>query len=142
MGRAFILLMTICSLLGVAALTQLCGIDRPLTQAETVALIEVVFEEDEREIAECIAWNESRFDPGAVSVTDDHGLFQINAGWVEGWNGKRSEIPFMTLDESRDPVTNAVAAQHIASEYGWDEWATYSLCASFAGGCHFVTLIY
>jgi hypothetical protein len=71
---------------------------------------------------------ESRFDPGAVSSTGDHGLFQVNrATWarpghpdpVADWIGRNWGHVY-------DPFVNAEMARRIYAAYGWSMWA----CAS------------
>lgn len=73
-------------------------------------------------VAEC----ESRYDVNAVSRTNDHGLFQINAIWnqpghsdpVADWIGRHWHLRY-------DPVYNALMAKKIRDKYGWGMWSCY-----------------
>ena len=68
-----------------------------------------------RQIVKC----ESGFDPGAVSHTNDHGLFQINAvhrgTWVDvtgtGWENRY------------DPELNTIYAKYLYDREGWRPWS-------------------
>lgn len=78
--------------------------------------------------ARCIARHESGMDPTAVSPTDDHGLFQINASWfgkVVRWRGHVKHIQRRWI---LNPLYNAQVAW-IISRGGtdWWPWATYSV---------------
>lgn len=69
---------------------------------------------------------ESNYDVNAVSPTNDHGLFQINAMWnkpghsdeVADWIGRHWNLRY-------DPVYNALMAKMIRDKYGWDMWSCY-----------------
>lgn len=67
------------------------------------------------EQANRIAHCESRHDPNAVSRTNDHGLFQINAvhrhRFAHIWHLRY------------DPFWNAVMAEHLWMESGWRPWS-------------------
>lgn len=65
-------------------------------------------------IAEC----ESGMNPRAVSATDDHGLFQINAvhrGQFEAVTG----APWSSV---YDPELNTIYARHLYAQQGWGPW--------------------
>jgi hypothetical protein len=65
-------------------------------------------------IAEC----ESGMNPRAVSATDDHGLFQINAvhrGQFEAVTG----APWSSV---YDPELNTIYAHHLYAQQGWGPW--------------------
>lgn len=66
-------------------------------------------------IAEC----ESKFDPGAVSPTDDHGVFQINAVHREQFE----QVTGQPWSEVYDPYWNAVYAKWLHDREGWGPWA-------------------
>lgn len=75
--------------------------------------------------ATSIAQCESRMDPNAVSPTNDHGLFQINA---TTWNKPGHADPVAdwigrNWHKRYDPVTNAIMAKKIRDRYGWNMWA-------------------
>lgn len=66
-------------------------------------------------IAEC----ESSLNPGAVSATDDHGLFQINIvhrGQFEAVTG----APWSSV---YDPELNTAYARHLYAQQGWSPWS-------------------
>lgn len=68
--------------------------------------------------AEEVAWCESRLDPGAVSPTNDHGLFQINAvhrGQFEAVTG----APWSSV---YDPELNTTYARYLYGQQGWGPW--------------------
>lgn len=61
-----------------------------------------------------IAWCESRHDPNAVSHTNDHGLFQLNAVHARShpdlwWN-------------RYDAMSNAMMAERLYAQQGWQPW--------------------
>ena len=65
-------------------------------------------------IAEC----ESGMNPGAVSPTNDHGLFQINIvhrGQFEAVTG----APWSSV---YDPELNTIYARHLYAQQGWGPW--------------------
>jgi len=75
--------------------------------------------ETNRAKAEEVAWCESRMDPGAVSPTNDHGLFQINVvhrGQFERVTGQ----PWSAVYE---PGWNAMYARWLWEQEGWRPWA-------------------
>jgi hypothetical protein len=66
-----------------------------------------------------IARCESSMNPNAVSATDDHGLFQINAvhrGQFEAVTG----APWSSV---YDPQLNTIYARHLYGQQGWGPWA-------------------
>lgn len=66
-----------------------------------------------------IAWCESRFNPAAVSPTNDSGLMQINI--IHRANYERvTGQPWSTRFE---PYWNAVYAKHLYTTSGWRPWA-------------------
>jgi len=69
--------------------------------------------------AERVAWCESRLDPSAVSSTNDHGLFQINATYhrtsFEQVTGQPWEMVY-------DGFWNTVYAKHLYDTQGWQPW--------------------
>lgn len=65
-----------------------------------------------------VAWCESRHDPGAVSPTNDHGLFQINAVHRQ----KFVEITGQPWHMVYDGFWNTVYAKHLYDTQGWRPW--------------------
>jgi hypothetical protein len=66
-----------------------------------------------------IAMCESTMNPGAVSATNDHGLFQINAvhrGQFEAVTGQPWSAVY-------DPYWNTVYAKWLYDHQGWSPWA-------------------
>jgi hypothetical protein len=61
---------------------------------------------------------ESGGNPSAVSPTNDHGLFQINAGT---WPGYADGLP---LEMAYDAETNIRVASYIYNTRGWSPWTT------------------
>lgn len=89
-------------------------------------VIDAIFYDD-RATAHRVADCESNYDPGAVSPTGDHGLFQINAAT---WNKPGHPDPvadFIGRNWHRryDPVMNALMANKIQDRYGWRMWSCY-----------------
>ena len=75
--------------------------------------------------ATAIAQCESGMDPNAVSSTNDHGLFQINA---TTWNKPGHPDPVADYIGRHwhlryDAYHNAHFAKLIRQKYGWDMWA-------------------
>lgn len=68
--------------------------------------------------AEEVAWCESRLDPAAISATDDHGLFQINAVH----RGQFTEVTGQPWDMIYDGFWNTVYAKHLYDTQGWQPW--------------------
>jgi len=64
-----------------------------------------------------LAWLESRYDPKAVSATNDHGLLQINARyWDFNWN------------KIYEPEYNVkFAMTEVYPKQGFEAWATYKM---------------
>lgn len=76
-----------------------------------------------RRVAQC----ESKMDPGAVSPTNDHGLFQINS---PTWNKPGHSDPVAdsiggNWDKRYDPLWNSWFAKQIVDKYGWTMWSCY-----------------
>lgn len=96
-----------------------------LTACTPHQVIQTVFH-DEVSTAFRVADCESNYDPSAVSPTNDHGLFQINAMWnqpghsdpVADWIGRHWHLRY-------DPVYNALMAKMIRDSYGWYMWSCY-----------------
>lgn len=70
---------------------------------------------------------ESNYNPNAVSSTNDHGLFQINA---TTWNKPGHPDPvadFIGRNWHRryEPAMNALMAKKIRERYGWKMWSCY-----------------
>jgi hypothetical protein len=65
-------------------------------------------------VAEC----ESRLDPGAVSRTNDHGLFQINAVHER----KFVEVTGQPWHMVYDGFWNSVYAKYLYDTQGWSPW--------------------
>lgn len=65
-----------------------------------------------------IAQHESGYNVQAISPTDDHGLFQINAYWQRD--------KYNSLEELYDPATNIAIAWQIFTGRGnsWSAWYT------------------
>lgn len=79
--------------------------------------------ETARRVAKC----ESNYDASAVSPTNDHGLFQINA---TTWNqpGHPDEVADFigrNWDKRYNPMWNAYFAKLIRDKYGWKMWSCY-----------------
>ena len=80
--------------------------------------INVVFG-DAQDSASRIAHCESTMNPGAVSRTNDHGLFQINIV-------HRSQFEAVTgqpWSSVYDPFWNSVYAKWLYDQQGWSPWA-------------------
>jgi hypothetical protein len=69
--------------------------------------------------AERVAWCESRLDPGAVSPTNDHGLFQINARYHRTGFQQVTGQPWEMV---YDAFWNTVYAKHLYDTQGWQPW--------------------
>lgn len=65
-----------------------------------------------------IATCESRMDPNAVSPTNDHGLFQINA--VHRADFER--VTGQPWSSVYDPYWNTKFARHLFDQQGWGPW--------------------
>lgn len=68
-----------------------------------------------RAIAEC----ESHMNPGAVSRTNDHGLFQINAVHA----GSFSQVTGQPWDAVYDAHWNTLYAKWLFDRQGWQPWS-------------------
>lgn len=94
-----------------------------LTACTPHQAIDTIFP-DEAATAHRVAKCESNYNPNAVSPTNDHGLFQINAMWnkpghhdpVADWIGRNWHRRY-------DPVVNTIMARKIRDAYGWGMWA-------------------
>lgn len=88
--------------------------------------INVIFTGSDNATAHRVVKCESNYNPNAVSPTNDHGLFQINAMWnkpghpdeVADWIGRN-------WSKRYDPATNALMAKMIRQKYGWKQWSCY-----------------
>ena len=80
--------------------------------------IAAVFGSDHKS-AEEVAWCESRLDPGAVSPTNDHGLFQINAVHQR----KFVEVTGQPWHMVYDGFWNTVYAKYLYDTQGWQPWS-------------------
>ncbi len=68
-----------------------------------------------RRIAEC----ESGMNPSAVSSTNDHGLFQINAVHA----GEFEAVTGVSFSSGvYDPALNTIYARHLYAQQGWGPW--------------------
>ncbi len=65
-----------------------------------------------------VAWCESEHTPTAVSPTNDHGLFQINAVHQRSFTAVTGQ-PWSAVYE---PLWNAVYAKHLHDRLGWQPW--------------------
>lgn len=65
-----------------------------------------------------VAHCESKFDPGAVSATDDHGLFQINAVHRQQFE----QVTGQPWSAVYDSYWNAVYAKWLHEQQGWSPW--------------------
>lgn len=65
-----------------------------------------------------VATCESNMDPNAVSPTNDHGLFQINAIHRSAF----SQVTGRPWAEIYNPVWNARFAKHLYDSQGWRPW--------------------
>lgn len=68
--------------------------------------------------AERVAWCESKLDAGAVSSTNDHGLFQINGVH----QGKFVEVTGQPWHMVYDAFWNTVYAKYLYDTQGWQPW--------------------
>ena len=66
-------------------------------------------------VAEC----ESGMDPGAVSPTNDHGLFQINAVHQQQFE----QVTGQPWSSVYDPYWNTYYAKWLYDNQGWGPWA-------------------
>jgi hypothetical protein len=74
--------------------------------------------------AQAIAQCESQMHAGAVSPTDDHGLFQLNRPtWDKpsAWDGWQQQTG-TSWSAVYDPWLNAQFARHVYDHYGWQAW--------------------
>lgn len=69
-----------------------------------------------RRVADC----ESNFEPGAVSPTNDHGVFQINR---PTWERRFSEVTGQPWSMVYDAETNVRFARWLWEQSGWQPWA-------------------
>lgn len=69
--------------------------------------------------AERVAHCESTMNPGAVSPTNDHGLFQINAVHREEFTRVTGQ-PWSSIYDAR---WNSVYARHLYATQGWSPWS-------------------
>ncbi len=65
-------------------------------------------------VAQC----ESKMDPNAVSATNDHGLFQINAVH----RGEFEQVTGQPWSAVYDPYWNTVFAKWLFDTQGWGPW--------------------
>ena len=65
-----------------------------------------------------MAWCESKLDPGAVSATNDHGLFQINAIHRDEF----VQVTGQPWEKVYAPFWNTVDAKHLYDTQGWQPW--------------------
>jgi hypothetical protein len=75
-----------------------------------------------------VASCESKLDPGAVSPTNDHGLFQIHAGsagFPGGWKATFTSVTGQPWAKVYDPFWNAVFAKWLYEDSGnsWSHWS-------------------
>jgi hypothetical protein len=90
---------------------------KPVPRTELERLVAAAFPEDVAtafRIVEC----ESRWDPSAVSPTNDHGLFQINAIHLQPGGAGYGMDPY-------NPVENITIARRLYDESGWRPWVCY-----------------
>lgn len=88
--------------------------------------IDTLFKGTDNTTAHRIVKCESNYNQNAVSPTNDHGLFQINAMWnkpghhdsVADWIGRNWHKRY-------EPATNAVMAKMIRDKYGWNMWSCF-----------------
>jgi hypothetical protein len=69
--------------------------------------------------AERVAWCESTMNPTAVSPTNDHGLFQINARYHQTSFQQVTGQPWHMVYDS---YWNSVYAKHLHDTQGWAPW--------------------
>ena len=96
-----------------------------LSLEDVRALADRFWPEGERDMAVCVAWHESRFDPRAVGrTTPDYGLWQINRRHYDGtWHWFVWGLRF-------DPWANAVHARAVWRAAGddWWPWMAAPIC--------------
>ena len=80
-------------------------------------VIAVTFQGD-HEAATRVAHCESRLDPGAVSPTNDHGLFQINIVH----QAQFERVTGRPWADVYDPFWNAAYAKWLRDREGWRPW--------------------
>lgn len=89
------------------------------------SLIAAHFPGGEVDRALCIISYESAGNPGAISPTNDYGLFQIHAPlWAPHYG--------VTLEDLLDPGINASIAADLHAGAGWTPWTPYRV----RGYCH------
>ena len=71
-----------------------------------------------QDAASKVAYCESKMDPGAVSPTNDHGLFQINAVH----RGQFEAVTGQPWSEVYNPFWNSVYAKWLYDQEGWSPW--------------------
>lgn len=102
--------------------------------------IDRIFPPEQRAMARCIRLAESGNNPRAVSPTDDHGWFQINAGiprdgatYAEhyekwGWTGWRAYFGEERWALVYEPWANTRMAFDVFIRGRWEPWTTKELC--------------
>ena len=87
-----------------------------LTEDEMdAALAEAGWPADLRHAAKCTFWRESRWRPGAVSPTNDHGLAQLNGFWATFFGAE--------WEHRYEPVANLRMALVVYQRGGgWGPW--------------------
>ena len=68
-------------------------------------------------VAQC----ESKMDPNAVSATNDHGLFQINAVHRQEFE----QVTGQPWSKVYDPYWNSVFAKWMYDQQGWSPWSCH-----------------
>lgn len=86
------------------------------TPEQTIRVIFGDHADEAVDVADC----ESRLDPGAVSLTNDHGLFQINARWHRETFERVTGQPWSQV---YDPMWNALYAKWLHDQQGWAPWS-------------------
>lgn len=75
--------------------------------------------------AKCIVKHESGGDPNARSITNDHGLFQINAVHAADFRRVTGKSFYNGV---YDPSANGQYARWLWNKQGWRPWTTRKKC--------------
>ena len=98
----------------------------------TDILVAAGWPRDQIDNALCVIEHESGFDPNCTydntNGTVDRGLFQINSIWVSDDDPVWEVVGPLDLKRVFDPRYNAEYALAIFERWGWNLWATASVC--------------
>lgn len=102
------------------------SVTRPIVGVEQYRyLVQVYYPAEEVDNALTIMRAESKGDPTAISPTDDHGLMQLNCGFV-GSKGPGGWCTWfgVTREQMKDPETNIRLSAEVWRRKDWSQWTT------------------